>query len=145
MTNILLRTVIQNDLPIFFEQQLDAEAVRMAAFPARDRGPFMVHWEQIMKDKAVVIRAIIFKGKVAGHILSWKQGYDQNVGYWLGREFWGRGIASAALAEFLKLVKTRPLYAHVADHNLASRRVLEKCGFVNFTDDKGEIILKLNG
>ena len=104
----------------------------------------MVHWEQIMKDKAVVIRTIIFKGKVAGHILSWKEGYDQKVGYWLGREYWGRGIASAALEEFLKQVTIRPLSAHVANHNIASRRVLEKCGFVIFSEDKGELILKLS-
>jgi RimJ/RimL family protein N-acetyltransferase len=105
----------------------------------------MLHWEQILKDGSVVVRAIVFKGKVAGHILSWKQAYDQNIGYWLGREYWGRGIASAALVEFLKLVKTRPLYAHVAEHNTASRRVLEKCGFVVFNESKREIILKLSG
>lgn len=144
MTNILLRTVIETDLPIFFGQQLDPQATALADFPARDRGPFMVHWEKITRDKAVIVRTIVFKRRVAGHILSWKQEYDQNVGYWLGREYWGRGIASAALAAFLKQVNIRPLYAHVANHNMASRRVLEKCGFEIFHESKEEIILKLS-
>jgi RimJ/RimL family protein N-acetyltransferase len=51
------------------------------------------------------------------------------VGYWIGRQFWRRGIASAAVAELLGQVKIRPLYAHVANHNICSKRILEKCGF----------------
>jgi RimJ/RimL family protein N-acetyltransferase len=51
------------------------------------------------------------------------------VGYWLGRSYWGRGIATRALALFLPLVPARPLYAHVASHNTGSMRVLVKCGF----------------
>lgn len=143
MTKILLRAPLETDLPILFEQQLDPEAAAMAAFPSKDRGPFMLHWEKIMKDKAVTIRVILYKGKIAGHLVSWKQEYQQEVGYWLGKEFWGRGIASAALAEFLKLVKPRPLYSHVAIHNIASRRVLEKCGFYILDENQGEYLLKL--
>jgi hypothetical protein len=42
MTNeITLRDVQDSDLPIFFEQQLDPEATRMAAFPARDPDAFI--------------------------------------------------------------------------------------------------------
>ncbi|RPJ44644.1 MAG: N-acetyltransferase, partial [Chloroflexi bacterium] len=54
---------------------------------------------------------------------------EREVGYWLGREFWGRGIATQALTAFLEQVTERPLFAHVAKHNLSSRRVLEKCAF----------------
>jgi RimJ/RimL family protein N-acetyltransferase len=54
----------------------------------------------------------------------------REFGYWLGREFWGKGIATEALSQFFGVVKTRPLFAHVAKHNIASRRVLEKCGFM---------------
>ena len=53
----------------------------------------------------------------------------RQVGYWLGRRYWGRGVATKALSAFLDLVTTRPLFAHVARHNAASLRVLEKCGF----------------
>jgi RimJ/RimL family protein N-acetyltransferase len=144
LTKVLLRLPLETDLPILFEQQLDPQATAMAAFPSRDRGPFMLHWEKIMKDKGVTIRVIVFKGKIAGHLVCWKQNYEQEVGYWLGREFWGKGIASAALAEFLKVVTIRPLYSHVIEHNIGSRRVLEKCGFVLHDQKKEELILKLD-
>lgn len=130
MTKILLRPVVESDLPILFEQQLDPEAVAMSAYPAKDRGEFIRHWEGILKNKNVTSRTILYKDKLAGHIICWKEGkYEQRIGYWIGKEFWRRGIASAAVAEFLSLVKIRPLFAEVANHNLASKRVLEKNGF----------------
>jgi RimJ/RimL family protein N-acetyltransferase len=144
LTKVLLRPPLETDLPILFEQQLDPAATAMAAFPSRDRGPFMLHWQKIMKDKGVTIRVILYKGKIAGHLLCWKQNYEQEVGYWLGREFWGKGVASAALAEFLNVVTIRPLYAHVIQHNIGSRRVLEKCGFVLHVQNKEEFTLKLD-
>jgi RimJ/RimL family protein N-acetyltransferase len=44
---------------------------------------------------------------------------EREVGYWLGKGYWGKGIATQALKEFLKHIGTRPLYAHVAKHNIA--------------------------
>ena len=128
--NILLRNVTENDLPILYEQQLDPEATAMAAFPARDRESFMTHWARIMKDDSNVLKIILYNGHVAGNIVGWEQDGKWLVGYWIGKEFWGRGIATNALQEFLEIVKPRPLCAHVAAHNAASRRVLEKCGFI---------------
>src|SRR5689334_22465836 len=116
----------------------------MAAYPSKDRGPFMLHWEQNMKNRDVILRTIVHKGRVAGHILSWKEKYETKVGYWLGREFWGRGVATSALMEFIKEVKTRPLHAHVANHNVASKRVLEKCGFVLLDEGKRESTYRLS-
>jgi RimJ/RimL family protein N-acetyltransferase len=145
MPKIILRPILEADLPILFEQQLDREAVAMADYSSKDRGEFMRHWEGILKNKATIARIIVYKDNVAGHILCWKEKYEQRVGYWLGREFWGRGIASAALSEFLKEVKAHPLYAHVANHNLASKRVLEKCGFT-VLDEAGKItVMTLTG
>ena len=105
----------------------------------------MRHWEGILKNKSIVARIIIYKEKIAGHIICWKEGkYEQQVGYWIGKQFWGRGIASSALAEFLLQMKTRPLYAYVANHNPTSKRVLEKNGFV-LLDEGGKIsVFKLN-
>jgi RimJ/RimL family protein N-acetyltransferase len=143
LPKIILRPPLETDLPVLFEQQIDPEASQMADFPSRDRGPFMLHWEKIMKDRSVTIRVILYKGKIAGHVLSWKQEYQQEVGYWLGKEFWGKGIASQALTEFLTEMKIRPLYAHVATHNIASKRVLEKCGFEVLDENKKEFLLKL--
>lgn len=53
----------------------------------------------------------------------------QEVGYWIGRDFWGRGVGTRALALFLDQMKVRPLHAYVAPHNIGSIRVLEKSGF----------------
>jgi len=136
MTNILLRDVIKSDLPIFFEQQLDPEATAMAAFPSRDRETFDAHWAKIMPNESNIMQTIEVDGQVAGNMLSWEQSGKREVGYWLGKEFWGKGIATEALKQFLGVVKTRPLWAHVVKHNVGSRRVLEKCGFKVIGGDK---------
>lgn len=128
--DVRLRDVTEADLPTFFEQQLDPEAVRMAAFPSRGRDAFDAHWERVLADDSVIVKTILFDGNVAGNISSWKEPGERLVGYWLGREYWGRGIATRALAQFLAVVGERPMTARVAKHNVASFRVLEKCGFV---------------
>ncbi|HSL44255.1 MAG TPA: GNAT family N-acetyltransferase [Anaerolineales bacterium] len=137
MTNsIQLRDVLESDLPIFFEHQLDPEATQMASFPSRNRDAFMTHWTKTMADESIVMKTILLDGKVAGNIVCFQQLGEREVGYWLGKEYWGKGIATRALEEFLKQIETRPLYAHVAKHNIASRRVLEKCGFVVSGEDR---------
>jgi RimJ/RimL family protein N-acetyltransferase len=136
MTNqVKLRDVIETDLLIFFEQQSDPEATQMAALPARNRETFMAHWTRIMGDDSILIKTILCDGSVAGNIVSFDQLGEREVGYWLGKEYWGKGIATRALVKFLEYVETRPLYAHVAKHNIASRRVLEKCGFIVWGED----------
>ena len=127
---VQLRKVESNDLPIFYEQQLDADATRMAAFPARDRAAFDAHWAtKILGNPEAVIQTILVNDQVAGNIGSWPQDGVRLVGYWIGKEHWGKGVATRALAAFLHLVTERPLRAHVAKHNAGSIRVLEKCGF----------------
>ncbi len=133
---IILRNVTESDLPILFEQQLDPEATAMAAFPSRDHDAFMAHWKKIMAYENNLIKTILYVGQVAGYILSWEMEGEREVGYWLGKEYWGKGIATQAVAEYVSLVKTRPLMAHVARHNIGSRRVLEKCGFKVIGEDK---------
>jgi RimJ/RimL family protein N-acetyltransferase len=135
-SRVLLRDVEEGDLPTFFEHQLDPAANRMAALPARARDAFMRHWTEILGDEAVIAKTILFDGNVAGNVVSWQQSGEREVGYWIGKEFWGKGIATAALSEFLSHVTARPLYAHVAKHNIASIRVLEKCGFTILDEDK---------
>jgi RimJ/RimL family protein N-acetyltransferase len=135
-SHVLLRAVTAEDLPIFFDHQLDRDANQMAAFRARDKEAFTDHWHKILADEKCITRAILYEGVVAGNIGSWEDAGQRNIGYWIGKAFWGKGIATAALLEFLNIVKTRPLYAHVAKHNLASLRVLEKCGFAISGEDK---------
>jgi len=146
MTKIALRPVTEADLPILFQQQLDPKAVAMSAYPSKDRGEFIRYWEGILSKKAITARSVVYKDKVAGHVICWKEGnYEQRIGYWIGKEFWGRGIASAAVAELLKLVNIRPLYAEVANHNIASKRVLEKNGFKLLEEGRGISMYKLSG
>jgi RimJ/RimL family protein N-acetyltransferase len=77
----------------------------------------------------------VFRGEVAGNVVCWEHAGERRVGYWLGREHWGKGIASAALSQFLRQITTRPLYARVAQQNRASIRVLQKCGFTICGED----------
>jgi RimJ/RimL family protein N-acetyltransferase len=126
----LLREVRESDLADFFEHQREPEANEMALFPARDRDAFDAHWRRILNDEALITRTIVEDGRVAGNIGCWEQDGRRLLGYWIGKEFWGRGLATRALAEFVTEVSTRPLYAWVATTNVGSIRVLEKCGFV---------------
>lgn len=135
--DVRLRAVQESDLPAFFEQQLDPEAARMAAFPSRDKDAFMAHWARILAAKTGVLRTIVCEGEVAGHIVGFQQSGRSLVGYWLGKDHWGKGVATRALSLFLAIVKQRPLYAFVAEHNRASLRVLEKCGFVHSSETFG--------
>lgn len=127
--DVSLRDVAESDIRIFFDQQADPVANAMAAFPARDRDAFFTHWTRIGLDPSNILRTIVVNGEVAGNIVSFEQGGQRQVGYWLGRAYWGQGVATHALAQFLTQLRARPLYAHVAAHNRASLRVLEKCGF----------------
>src|SRR3954468_10256837 len=129
-----LREVVDSDLPVFFEHQRDPEAVRMAAFPSRDHDAFITHWARIRREPSNLTRTIVCDGQVAGNIGSWMGDGRRLVGYWIGREFWGRGVATAALAAFVAEVKERPLHAFVAKHNVGSIRVLEKCEFVPYPE-----------
>jgi RimJ/RimL family protein N-acetyltransferase len=135
--NVVLRDVIEEDLPVLFEHQRDPEANRMAAFPARDRDAFMAHWHGILLDGSVLAKTVVVDGQVAGNVVSFERFGKREVGYWIGRDHWGRGIATAALSEFLARAPERPLHARVAEHNVASIRVLEKCGFRAATEDSG--------
>jgi RimJ/RimL family protein N-acetyltransferase len=135
-SNVHLRDVREDDLPIFYEHQLDPEATQMAAFPSRERDAFMAHWTRILGDDNVITQTILFDEQVAGNIVSFEQSGERQVGYWIGKPYWGKGIATRALALFLERVKVRPLYAHVAKYNIASIRVLEKCGFMMTGEDK---------
>jgi len=128
-SDVRLREVQNDDLEVFFEHQRDPEANRMAAVPARGRDAFMAHWAKIRADRTVILQTVAVDGDVAGNLVSWEQPGRRMVGYWVGRGYWGRGIATRALTLFLGVVRPRPLYANVAVHNAGSLRVLEKCGF----------------
>ena len=151
--DVRLRDASQDDLPIFFEHQRDPVANEMAAFPARDLDAFMRHWTTaILGNETGIARTVLVNGRVAGNVVCFERDGSREVGYWIGREFWGKGVATRALAAFLAEVRERPLFAGVARHNVASLRVLEKCGFVVVDqpldppeDGIEEVLLRLDG
>jgi RimJ/RimL family protein N-acetyltransferase len=124
-----LRPVEPADLEVFFQNQRDQESVALADVPAREREAFDAHWAKILVDPATAIRTVVVDDQVVGNVLSFPLNGLQMVGYWIGREHWGRGYASAALSQFLEVETQRPLHAHVATHNAGSMRVLQKAGF----------------
>ena len=128
-TKIQLRDVEAGDLPLFFEHQRDPVAVAMVAFNSREREAFDQHWAKLLADEKNLAKTILVGDEVAGHIGSWTSDGKREIGYWIDRALWGRGIATEALSSFLRLEQTRPLHAGVAKHNVASIRVLQKCGF----------------
>lgn len=130
----------------------------MAAFTAKDpadRDAFMAHWGRILSDETITVMTILSEGRVAGHLAYFLQAGKPSVCYWIGKEYWGKGIATEALRQFLERIPTRPLYARAAKDNAGSLRVLEKCGFMIWGEDKGfspvrgeeveEFIMELGG
>jgi RimJ/RimL family protein N-acetyltransferase len=153
----VLREVRDEDLAVLFEQWADPVAARMAAFTApdhMDRDAFERRWSRLRADEIIINRAIVVDGEVAGTIGSWGDPAEREVTYWIGRSYWGKGIATCALNAFLTVDSSRPLHARIASDNVASQRVLEKCGFRVIGTDRGfaearareieEVVLRLD-
>jgi RimJ/RimL family protein N-acetyltransferase len=146
---VRIRPVEDADLPIFLAHQDDPVAATMAAFPSRAPDVFFEHWVKIRADPINYTRTILADDEVVGDIVSWLDAGGREVGYWIGREHWGKGFATAALRLLLEEIEDRPITAHVAVHNIGSQRVLEKCGFVRVgqeiaDDGIDEVILRLD-
>jgi RimJ/RimL family protein N-acetyltransferase len=132
----VLRRVEQGDIAIFFDQQDDPIATGTAAVPSRNRAAHAAHWAKILADESVVVRTAVDGGHVLGYVVSFVVDGKRNIGYWLGRRYWGDGHATRALTEYLAEVRERPLQARVAEHNTASLRVLAKCGFATAGEER---------
>ncbi|MFD9462006.1 GNAT family N-acetyltransferase [Streptomyces sp. NPDC060027] len=130
---VTLREVRDTDLPTFFAHTTDAEAVRMAAFTAKDPSDnalFQAHWARIRQDSTVITRTVLGDGdEVVGHAGVFGPPEEREVTYWIGRQYWGRGAATAALRKLIGVATERPLHARAVADNVASIQVLKKCGF----------------
>ena len=136
---ITLRNVETSDISIFFEQQLDREANRMAAFvrdDPHDRVAFDAHWKRILNSTGIVNKTILRGQEVAGHISCYPLEGELEVTYWLGKEHWDKGVATHALKALLQEITHRPLFARAAKDNVASAKVLQKCGFQIIGENK---------
>ena len=136
----MLRPVIDSDLPIIFEQERDETGRHMAAFVPKDpndREAFDAQFQRMRTSDDILVRTIEVDSEVVGHVASFGRDDKHDVLYWIGKEYWGRGIATDALKALLEEDTVRPIYGRVVKDNLASRRVLEKCGFVVCGEEKG--------
>jgi RimJ/RimL family protein N-acetyltransferase len=154
---LVLREIEDRDIGVLFQHSTDPDAIRMAAFISPefdDRTSFERRWARLRSDGSNTNRVVEIDGRVVGHIASFDLEGHREVTYWIGREDWGRGIATRALQEFLQLEASRPLYAGAASDNAASIRVLTKCGFRVVSEGRGfahgrneetdEVVLRLD-
>lgn len=134
---------MESDLPIFFDHQRDPIAYNLANFRSREEAAFYAHWHKIMIDESNLIKTVQVDDVVVGNVVSFIMNDEREVGYWLGREFWGQGIATKALRLFLDLLSDRPVYGVTSRHNIGSQKVLTNCGFTQVGEIEGMLRFEL--
>ena len=137
---ISLRPTTPSDLETLFQFQLDKEGGYLAAFMPSDhtdKAAYIQKHTQLLDNPSVNNQTILLDETIVGSIAKFEIQGDAELTYWIDRAYWGQGIASKALATFLTLEPTRPLYGRVAFDNMGSQKVLEKCGFIKVGTDKG--------
>lgn len=95
------------------------------------------HWWVTVGSNIGVVYAIVKDGVFVGSISAipgeFEKQRNAEVGYWVARPYWGKGIASEALQKFTQLIFESTniirLYASVFEGNLASAKTLQKCGY----------------
>ena len=138
--NIKLIKTEKDDLHSFFQFQLDKEANHLAAFTAKDpndKSAYLEKYTKFLTDPTINMRTIKVNEEIVGSISKYVMENDAEITYWIDRKFWGQGIATTALKNFLIIEQTRPIYGRVAFDNYGSQKVLEKCGFVKIGEAKG--------
>lgn len=101
------------------------EAVRWVELNERAEGPTL-EFAVVHDDEPIGGVGLIEHGDI------WRCGIE--VGYWIGEPFWGRGFGTEAVAAvvdyaFATFPGIAVVQARHVDSNLASGRLLEKCGF----------------
>lgn len=137
---VTLRTLADGDLEALFVWESDPRAIRMAAFTRADpsdRAAFDAHYERIRSNSSNTLMAIDDDGEFVGTIGSYTLDGKREVTYWIAPARWGQGLASRALGAFLEIEAARPLYGRVAEHNVASAKVLTRAGFIEVGSDTG--------
>ena len=139
ITITLPKTTIE-DLNTLFQFQRDKKANYLAAFTSKDpndKTAYIEKYSKFLTDATKNTRTIKANGEIVGSIAAFVIENDAEITYWIDRKFWGNGIATAAVKDFLRIEPRRPLYGRVAFDNYGSQRVLEKCGFVKIGNEKG--------
>ncbi len=138
--DIKLRPTVVEDLETLFQFQLDYEANYLAAFTSKDsmnKEAYISKFTKLLTDPTINNQTIIAGTVIVGSIAKFIMEDDVEITYWIDKNFWGKGIATTALKDFLTIETTRPIFGRVAFDNLGSQKVLEKCGFIKIGTDKG--------
>ncbi|ROH88871.1 N-acetyltransferase [Chryseobacterium cucumeris] len=138
--DIKLRPTVVEDLETLFQFQLDDEANHLAAFTSKDstnKEAYIAKFTKLLTDPTINNQTIIAGTVIVGSIAKFIMEDDVEITYWIDKNFWGKGIATTALKDFLTIETTRPIFGRVAFDNLGSQKVLEKCGFIKIGTDKG--------
>lgn len=138
--DIRLRRTEVTDLDTLFQFQLDKEGGYLAAFMPKDptdKTAYLAKHTKLLSDPTVNNQTIIIDNVIVGSVAKFVMEGDSEITYWLDRKFWGQGIATKALKNFLDIETTRPIFGRVAFDNFGSQKVLEKCGFVKIGSEKG--------
>ena len=138
--NLTLTETTKDHLNAFFQFQLDEVAIHLAAFTSKDaadKAAYIEKYTKFLTDPAITMRTIKAGGEIVGSVAKFIRDNNAEVTYWIDRKWWGRGIATSALKQLLKIEWTRPIYGRVAFDNYGSQKVLEKCGFVRIGIEKG--------
>lgn len=128
---IVLRPAEVSDIPALFSMYSDPLARTMAAFGEDDPDDpvaFAARWDRLLGDPEITVRAIIVDGHVVGSVALWFEDGVAQLGYWVDRDHWGKGVATTAVRELLGACP-RPVQARVAFDNHGSQTVLTRLGF----------------
>jgi ribosomal-protein-alanine N-acetyltransferase len=137
---ITLTETTADDLHLLFEFQLDEEANYLAAFTAKDISDKVAYLEKYTKhlaDPTITMRTIKANDEIVGSVAKYMMEGDAEITYGIDKKYWRQGIATTALADFLKIELARPIFGRVAFDNYGSQKVLEKCGFIRIGSDRG--------
>ncbi|MDR3679612.1 MAG: GNAT family N-acetyltransferase [Flavipsychrobacter sp.] len=138
--NLILKPTKVEDLEHLFQFQLDEEASYLAAFMPKDptdKTAYIKKMTSLLAYPTVNMRTIFVNDRIVGSVSKFEMEGEAEITYWVDRNFWGQGIMTQALKDFLTIEHTRPIMGRVAFDNLGSQRVLEKCGFEKIGKDIG--------
>ena len=137
---ISIRKSIESDLEVFFLNQSDKQAAHMAAFTPEnpnDKEAYLNKWKKLLHDNSINMQTILVADNVAGCVVKYIMQGDAEITYAIGKAYWGKGLTTKAVKQFLDLESTRPIYGRVAYDNYGSQSVLEKVGFKKIGTEKG--------
>ncbi len=128
--NITLRLFSDNDFDAFHAIVSNYDVVKMtSSWPFPPDGDFTRMRMNTPEAQAGLVKVIDVDGTLAGVVGI----VNDDVGYHIGKEFWGRGVMARALTmkinEFFEDPEKMLLKSCVWHDNPASARVLEKNGF----------------